>query len=317
MALTKQLKRYPPYGLAPQVKQLPQWIQVRSDVGAVAGAFVILCQFSIAARPERYSSIIFINMRTLCAFFSFLQAGCGDGPYICPEKDATFPADECPDEMPDLSNHSSCMADFLKANPAVYQTLKEKKTATGVSFAQCIKTGMDNKGHPHIKTVGVTAGDEESYEVFKDLFDSIISDRHNGYKPGEKHPTDMDVTKIKDIDIDPFNKYVLTTRVRTGRSIRGYRLPPAIEFEERRKLEAVVVKALICMKDDLKGDYFPLHGSQSYAPKPDGMSEEEEDDLRKTGNLFQEPDSTLLLASGMGRHWPDARHANVSFINLW
>merc|ERR1719498_1146314 len=25
------------------------------------------------------------------------------------------------------------------------------------------------------------------------------------------------------------------------------------------------------------------------------------------GNLFQEPDSTLLLASGMGRHWPDGR----------
>lgn len=25
------------------------------------------------------------------------------------------------------------------------------------------------------------------------------------------------------------------------------------------------------------------------------------------GNLFQEPDSTLLLSSGCGRHWPDAR----------
>merc|ERR1711959_64311 len=58
---------------------------------------------------------------------------------------------------------------------------------------------------------------------------------------------------------------------------------------------------------DLKGDYFPLHGSQSYAPKPGGMTEEKEELLRKTGNLFQEPDSTLLLASGMGRHWPDGR----------
>jgi len=48
-------------------------------------------------------------------------------------------------------------------------------------------------------------------------------------------------------------------------------------------------------------------GSQSYAPKPTGMSEEKEEQLRKCGNLFQEPDSTLLLASGMGRHWPDGR----------
>merc|ERR1711964_951573 len=34
---------------------------------------------------------------------------------------------------------------------------------------------------------------------------------------------------------------------------------------------------------------------------------ETEEKLRSCGNLFREPDSTLLLASGMGRHWPDAR----------
>jgi len=64
---------------------------------------------------------------------------------------------------------------------------------------------------------------------------------------------------------------------------------------------------LMNMKDDLKGDYYPLHGSRSYPPKPNGMTEEDEEKLRSQGNLFQEPDSTLLLASGMGRHWPDGR----------
>merc|ERR1712216_543472 len=54
-------------------------------------------------------------------------------------------------------------------------------------------------------------------------------------------------------------------------------------------------------------------GSQSYAPKPTGMSEEKEEQLRKCGNLFQEPDSTLLLASGMGRHWPDGRGVFENF----
>merc|ERR1711924_590456 len=61
------------------------------------------------------------------------------------------------------------------------------------------------------------------------------------------------------------------------------------------------------MRGDLAGDYFPLNGSHSYAPKPNGMTTEKEEELRKKGNLFQEPDSTLLLASGMGRHWPDGR----------
>merc|ERR1719352_796174 len=144
----------------------------------------------------------------------------------------------------------------------------------------CIKTGIDNPGHPHIKTVGLTAGDEESYTVFAKLFDPVISDRHNGYGVDGKQPTDMDISKISDVDIDPYNKYVLTTRVRTGRSVRGFKLPPTIGFQERRKLEAAVVKALLGMGSDLKGDYFPLHGSRSYPPKPTGMDEATEESLR-------------------------------------
>jgi len=70
---------------------------------------------------------------------------------------------------------------------------------------------------------------------------------------------------------------------------------------------ALCVKGLLAMEGDLKGDYFPLNGSRSYAEKPTGMPVEKEEELRKCGNLFQEPDSTLLLASGMGRHWPDGR----------
>ena len=217
----------------------------------------------------------------------WIQLGCGDKPYMCPEKNATFPSDKTPDALPDIKSHNNCMTDFFKANPGVYDELKDKVTSSGVNLAMCIKTGIDNPGHPMIKTVGLTAGDEESYSVFAKLFDPVISDRHNGYGVDGKQPTDMDISKISDIDIDPFNKYVLTTRVRTGRSVRGFKLPPVISFEERRKLEAVCVKALLNMKDDLKGDYFPLHGSRSYPPKPNGMSEEDEESLRSQGNLFQ------------------------------
>merc|ERR1719408_853097 len=117
----------------------------------------------------------------------------------------------------------------------------------------------------------------------------------------------MNLEELSNTDIDPDTKYVLTTRVRTGRSVRGFKLPPVISFEERRRLEALCVQGLLSMEGDLKGEYFPLNGSRSYAPKPEGMSLEKEEELRKCGNLFQEPDSTLLLASGMGRHWADGR----------
>merc|ERR1719390_429041 len=203
---------------------------------------------------------------------------------------------------------------------AMYDNLKGKTTPGGCTLAQCMKTGVDNPGHPHIKTVGLVACDEESYDVFKDLFDPVISARHNGYAADAKQPTNLDTSQLSDTDIDPEGKYVLTTRVRTGRSVKGFKLPPTISFEDRRKLEALCVKALLAMEGDLKGDYFPLHGSQSYAPKPNGMSEEKEEGFRSVGNLFQEPDSTLLLASGMGRHWPDGRgvfHNNDSNLFVW
>jgi creatine kinase len=212
------------------------------------------------------------------------------------------------------------MTDFLKAHPEVYDKLKNKKTKGGVTLGHCMKTGMDNPGHPFIKTVGLTAGDEECYETFKELFDPVISARHGGYGPSDKQPTNLDISKLSKTDIDPSGKYVLTCRVRTGRSIRGYKLPPNIQFEERRQLEAIAVKGLLAMQGDFKGDYFPLNGSKSYNPKPNGMSIEKEEYLRATGNLFQEPDSTLLLASGMGRHWPDGRgifHNEQANLFVW
>ena len=50
------------------------------------------------------------------------------------------------------------------------------------------------------------------------------------------------------------------------------------------------------------------------------MSKEKEEELRSAGNLFQEPDSTLLLSGGMGRHWPDARgifHNEAQNFFVW
>ena len=250
----------------------------------------------------------------------WIQAGCGDKEYFCEEKGATFLGGEMPEALPDLTNHNSFFSDVMKANPGLYDKLKDKKTSTGVSLGHCIKTGVDNPGHPHIKTVGLVAGDEESYEVFKELFDPVISARHNGYGPDRTHPTNLNVDELSTTKIDPDGKYVLTSRCRTGRSVRGFRLPPCVSFEERRECEAVIVKSLLSLQGDLKGDYFPLAGSRSYAPKPNGMSLEKEEQLRSAGNLFQEPDSTLLLSSGCGRHWPDARgiyHNDDANLFVW
>ncbi|XP_032084099.1 creatine kinase M-type [Thamnophis elegans] len=225
-----------------------------------------------------------------------------------------FPAEE---EYPDLSVHNNHMAKAITLD--MYKRLRDKETASGCTLDDVIQTGVDNPGHPFIMTVGCVAGDEECYHTFKELFDVVIHDRHGGYKPTDKHKTDLNHENLKvqglgvglvsqgrertpgspspqgGDDLDP--NYVLSSRVRTGRSIKGYTLPPHCSRAERRAIERLSIKALNSLTGEFKGKYYPLKS----------MSEKEQQQLIDDHFLFDKPVSPLLLASGMGRDWPDAR----------
>ncbi len=130
---------------------------------------------------------------------------------------------------------------------------------------------MDNKGHPNIKTVGLVGGDEDCFindeNGFKKLFEHVTRARH-GFMTGN-HKSDMNVEGLSTVDMDPFCAYVHTARVRTGRSVKGYCLPPSNSFEERRRLEKAITDALLTLTGELAGTkaggggYFPLPGSKS------------------------------------------------------
>merc|ERR1711931_66324 len=165
-----------------------------------------------------------------------------------------YPTDE---DYPDFSQHNNHMAKVLTKE--MYGKLRDVKTPNGYTLDMAIQTGVDNPGHPFIMTVGCVAGDEESYDVWADMFDPIISDRHNGYAKSDKHKTDLNPDNLKGgTNMDP--KYVLSSRVRTGRSIRGICLPPFCARAERRKVESVSLAALDKLDGPLKGKYYPLNG---------------------------------------------------------
>eukprot|EP00112_Aurelia_sp_Birch-Aquarium-sp1_P013328 Seg2821.2 transcript_id=Seg2821.2/GoldUCD/mRNA.D3Y31 product="Creatine kinase S-type mitochondrial" protein_id=Seg2821.2/GoldUCD/D3Y31 len=198
------------------------------------------------------------------------------------------------------------MATYL--TPRMYAKLREKATASGFTLDMAIQTGVDNPGHPFITTVGLVAGDEESYETFAELFDPVIEERHNGYRKSDMHKTDLDASKIKGGNFD--EKYVLSSRCRTGRCIRGLSLPPHCTRAERREVERIVSSALSNLNGELKGTYYPLKG----------MSEEDQNRLIDDHFLFDKPVSPLLTCAGMARDWPDARgifHNNRKNFLVW
>lgn len=86
---------------------------------------------------------------------------------------------------------------------------------------------------------------------------------------------------------------MLSSRVRTGRSIRGLSLPPACTRAERREVENVTVMALKGLKGDLAGRYYRL-------------SEMTEKDQQRLIDV-SDPEPRGLPGAGLCRESPDPR----------
>jgi len=196
-------------------------------------------------------------------------------------------------DYPDFSKHKNWMSKSM--TPAIYAKYRDVATPGGYTFDQAIQTGVDNPGHPYIMTCGATLGDEWTYETFKDLFDKLIASRHNGYPADGVHKTDLDYTKLTGAKFD--ERYVLSSRVRTGRSIKGLSFPPGCTRAERREVERIISGCSTKLSGELAGIYKSL---------PD-MSEAEHERLINEHLMYDKPVSPLLISGGMARDWPDGR----------
>ncbi|CAM9177279.1 unnamed protein product [Chrysoparadoxa australica] len=204
--------------------------------------------------------------------------------------------------------HRSLMAKVLQDKPELYTKYCNVKTPGGFTFDQAIQAGID-AGH---LGVGIAAGDEDSYDAFKDVMDLVIEGWH-GYKPEDKHKIDINADNIKMTaeQTAKFDKHVVSTRVRAGRSIRGLPLPPATNRANRRTVEKLIKDGLMGMTGPLAGKYYPLGG----------MTAQEEEQMIQDHFLFQKPSPRNVLANcGAARDWPDGRgifhNADKNFL-VW
>lgn len=187
----------------------------------------------------------------------------------------------------------------------MYERLYPLRTVNGVSIDKCIQPSVDNTG----RIIGLVAGDAESYEVFHELFDAVINEKHGGFGPNDKHPPpDLNASALVGGQFDP--KYVKSCRIRTGRSLKGFCLPPSISRAERREVERIIVDALAGLSGDLSGIYYPLKK----------MTPDQEKQLIADHFLFQKPTGHLMVNSGAVRDWNDARgiwHNKEKTFLIW
>jgi len=140
--------------------------------------------------------------------------------------------------------------------------------------------------------------------------------------------TNLNRNSVLEQKLDPTGDYILQTRMRVARSIKGFPFSPVISRAQRRALERLfetMVKEdwnndsddeIIDNNDD--DDEFFEKIINNHGGLRDGtyhrvmdMTNEQHDDLICRHILFHDPDE-YNISAGIGRDWPDARGIYLS-----
>ncbi|KAI6244206.1 Arginine kinase [Aphelenchoides fujianensis] len=196
-----------------------------------------------------------------------------------------------------LQAHPECKSLLKKClTKDVVEELKNKKTSMGSTLWDVIRSGVFNLD----SGVGVYAADYESYRTFGPLFDRVIEAYH-GFKPTDRQPpVDLGEKRLSEFQpLDPEGKYIISTRIRCGRTLKGYPFNPSLKEDQYLEMEKKVKGALESVSEkDLKagGKYYAL----------DGMSKKDQQQLIDDHFLFKEGDRFLQHANAC-RFWPKGR----------
>jgi len=186
--------------------------------------------------------------------------------------------------------NKSLLAKYL--DDALFAQLKNKRTKHGSGLLEVIQSGAANPG----SHVGVYAPDNDAYTVFEALFKQIIADYHKQDIKSLKQPAyDFgDVSRLN--DVDPENKYIVSTRCRVARTVEKLPMNPKMTKENYLELEEMVKTAVKKFEGDLAGEYLSLAT----------MSDAQKRELIDAHLLYKENDPALISAIATN-HWPTGR----------
>ena len=171
-------------------------------------------------------------------------------------------------------------------DPLLASSLSLLKTRWGTGLSDLVRSAL---AYPE-SSIGVYAGDAESYEVFQDYLLPIVKEYHKVNKLGLQ-TTDWDAGRLS-----PLPGVVRSTRIRVARNLAGFPFGSMLNKEQRSSAEQLIRSALLKLTGDLKGEYISLGD----------LSEVEATQLREEHLLFQKGDK-YLEAAGLNQDWPDGR----------
>jgi hypothetical protein len=183
----------------------------------------------------------------------------------------------------------SLLKKYLKK--PILDGFKELRTQAKGTILDCIQSGLKNPE----SSVGVYACDPEAYTLFADLFDKIIEDYHGFTKENSQPDLSWgDVCQLP--ELDPDGKYIVSTRVRCGRSVEGYPFNPLIKLDQYEEIRNKLEKVCKCFSGEYKGTFYEL----------ESMDKGLKTQLINDHYMYKEGDKYLEDANAL-RFWPDGR----------
>jgi arginine kinase len=167
------------------------------------------------------------------------------------------------------------------------------KTSFGTTIYDCVKSAVDFPD----SNCGLYAPDPEAYDTFADLFYPVIADYHKVDVATLKSVHDLgDAAQLEDLKSD-YAEQIVSTRVRVGRTVKGFPMAAKLSREQRLELESRIRDALNKLDGDLAGTYKSLTE----------MSYDERNALIEEHILYNDADDKYLRAAGGYNDWPIGR----------
>lgn len=179
---------------------------------------------------------------------------------------------------------------------AVWEKYKTKKTPSGATLWDCIKSGIKM---PDSK-MGIYACDRESYDVFEELFQPMILDyfQTKSFHPGKNYgdlskKENRDVLDLKSVDT---GNMIVSTRVRVARNVDAVAYAAKISPKDRIDVEDKIVQTTKKFTGDLEGGYMYMKD----------IPAAKQEEMVNNHILFHCKDEYIREA-GMFDDWPNGR----------
>jgi len=129
--------------------------------------------------------------------------------------------------------------------PELLLTLKNRKTSQGYTLNDLVIKGINHVKNKQHKEPGLVMGDEECYEVFRELIDPLLMkyyEVNNIRKVKLSCFSRCDWRKVKGGRV--VDKRVLSCLISSSRNIAGYPFASAISNDNREEIAAIVVRVM-------------------------------------------------------------------------